>query len=200
MDDTKEPETDSSGRFVLRIDPGLHAALRAAAREAGLSLNEYCARKLALPAGSPADYGGEAVERAAAQFGDALLGVVVFGSWARRQDVGTSDVDLLIVVDASVDIRRELYRRWDAAPLYWHDHPIEPHIVRLPSAPGRISGLWAEVAMDGVILFERGHVVSMHLTSVRQAIAAGRLVRRHVHGQSYWVETEQETNRGQEAA
>jgi len=40
------------GRFLLRISPGLHAALREAATAQGLSLNDYCARKLAAPASS----------------------------------------------------------------------------------------------------------------------------------------------------
>ena len=77
--------TPASGRFVLRIDPGLHAALRAAARESGVSLNDYCVRKLALPVGSLAatDPAGAAVARAAGLFGERLLGVVAYGSWAR---------------------------------------------------------------------------------------------------------------------
>jgi hypothetical protein len=56
-----------SGRFVLRISPGLHAALRAAAAEVKMSLNDYCARKLAAPVGDLASFGGAmaAVERAA---------------------------------------------------------------------------------------------------------------------------------------
>jgi predicted HicB family RNase H-like nuclease len=37
-----------SGRFLLRIDPGLHAALRHAASASGQSLKEYCGRKLAF--------------------------------------------------------------------------------------------------------------------------------------------------------
>ena len=79
MSDTTERRCDSnpaSGRFLLRIDPGLHAALREAAREAGVSLNEYCAQKLSLPTGSLAGPAGEAVTRAAELVGDTLLGVV----------------------------------------------------------------------------------------------------------------------------
>ena len=39
----------ASGRFVLRLPPALHSALQATARDAGLSLNEYCTRRLAAP-------------------------------------------------------------------------------------------------------------------------------------------------------
>ena len=60
---------------------------------------------------------------------------------------------------------------------------------RTPAAEGRFSGLWAEVALDGLVLLEREWSLSEHLARVRRAIAAGRLVRRVVHGQPYWRET-----------
>ena len=56
----------ASGRFVLRIEPGLHEALRNAARASGLSLNDYCARRLAAPTnGSEVGGAAHAVRRAA---------------------------------------------------------------------------------------------------------------------------------------
>lgn len=191
MNDTTRRAPSSStasGRFVLRIDPGLHATLRQAAQETGVSLNEYCARKLALPTKSLAASGGEATARAAALIGDALLGVVAFGSWARNELAQTSDVDLLIVVDDEVRIGRWLYRKWDEAPLVWNGHPLEPHFVHLPRAAARVSGIWPEVAVEGVVLFEPGLALSRFLVELRQKIVAGHLVRRRVHGQSYWVE------------
>jgi hypothetical protein len=185
----------ASGRFVLRIDPGLHAALRAGAREVGLSLNEYCARKLALPAGSIAGPGADVVARAAGQVGDALLGVLAFGSWARRELSHGSDVDLLIIVEDGFHIDRGAYRAWDDAPLSWEGHPVEPHFVHLPERESRLSGLWAEVAIDGVVLFERGSIVSKRLAEVRQKIVSGDIVRRLSHGQSYWVEVGRDAKR-----
>ena len=58
----------------MRLKPGLHAALRSAAAAAGVSLNNYCARKLAAPMGPLAALRGGAaiVERAADLFGDDL--------------------------------------------------------------------------------------------------------------------------------
>ena len=189
MDDTMTTKIDSSGRFVLRIDPGLHASLREAAREADMSLNEYCALKLALPSGSSADWAVEAVRRAAFIFGSALVGVVAFGSWSRGEAATSSDIDLMIVVDESVEINRRLYRDWDDEPIYWNTHLVEPHFAHLPaSATG---GIWAEIAVDGVILFERGLLLSKRLVNLRQDIADGRLVRRRVHGQPYWVDREE---------
>jgi hypothetical protein len=179
-----------SGRFVLRIEPGLHAALKAAAEAAGLSLNEYCARSLA--AGSVVDEGAaRAVVRAAGVLGEDLLGVVVFGSWARGVATAASDVDLLVVCGGGVVISRGLYGAGDEAgpPLEWEGRPVEPHFVGLPARGGRISGLWAEVATDGLVLFERRWRVSRHLAAVRSRIAAGEVERRWSEGgQPYWVE------------
>ena len=41
MDDIMPPDLPS-GRFLLRIEPGLHALLRDEAERRGMSLNEYC--------------------------------------------------------------------------------------------------------------------------------------------------------------
>jgi predicted nucleotidyltransferase len=191
MNDTKKgPRARAlpSGRFVLRIEPGLHALLRDAAERSGVSLNEYCARKLALAAGSSSAPATEVVTRAAAMLGDELVGVVAFGSWAREELTRGSDVDVLVIVEPQVAITRELYRRWDAAPLRWGSHPVEPHFVRLPASVARLSGLWAEAAVDGVVLYDRDLSVSRRLVEVRNRIVAGEIVRRRVHGQPYWVE------------
>jgi len=177
-----------SGRFVLRLPPPLHGVLRAAAAAAGLSLNEYCVRRLA--AGGPAasaDAGASAlVARASALAGPALMGVIVYGSWARGEAAETSDVDVLVVVDRRLRLTRELYRQWDQAPVRWQGRPVDPHVVHPPA--GQVTGgVWAEAALDGVVLFEREWRLSAWLAKIRREIASGRLVRRLVHGQPYWT-------------
>ena len=176
-----------SGRFVLRIDPALHARLREEARTEKTSLNELCARKLALPGSAPSGPTGAAVTRAVTVVGDALVGVVAFGSWARREMRDQSDVDVLLVVEDGQDIHRQMYRCWDESPVFWNGHPVEPHFVHLPPPGRRMSGLWAEVAVDGVVLFERDLRVSRRLVEFRREIASGRVSRRRIHGQPYWV-------------
>jgi predicted nucleotidyltransferase len=181
--------SESSGRFILRIPPRLHTALRAAAAAAGISLNEYCSRKLAA---APANLGepgaAAAVEQAADLFGAHLVAVAAFGSWARGTLGDESDVDLLVVVDPEAELTRDLYRRWDERPLLWGGRPVEPHFARLGGDARPAPGLWAEVAVDGVVLFDRGFELSRRLARLRGEIAAGRLLRRQVHGQPYWVE------------
>jgi hypothetical protein len=179
-------DDEPSGRFVIRLSSGLHAGLRARAREQGLSLNEYCVRRLSTPASELDAPATAVVERALSLFGTELVAVAVFGSWARGEATEASDVDLLIVVERGVRLTRSLYRRWDETPLEWRGRRAEPQFVHLPE-PGSVpSGLWAEVALDGVVVHERGLRLSRWLVEVRRAIAAGQIVRRFAHGQPYW--------------
>lgn len=177
-----------SGRFLLRIEPELHALLRDDADRAGLSLNEYCARKLAAPGPDVAAPSVATVRKAATVVEGRLVALLAFGSWARGELASGSDVDILVVVSAEVPVERELYRRWDTSPLRWEGRRVEPHFVHLPGPGERVTGLWAEAAVDGIVLFDPVHALSHHLVGVRRCILAGRLVRREVHGHPYWVE------------
>lgn len=183
MDDTNH----LSGRFVLRMPPELHETLRVAAAAAGLSLNEYCVRRLRTPARPLAAGLTEAVSRCDAQFGERLVGIAVFGSWARGEAGAESDVDLLVVASNRVPIRRELYRLWDSAPLLLDGHAIEPHFVHLPGDGARVSSIWAEIAIDGIILLDREFQVARRLNTIRHEILAGRIRKHSLHGQTYWV-------------
>lgn len=196
--DTTTTETRElpSGRFVLRIDRTLHAALREAASRSGLSLNEYCARRLAGGGLGGSEPGWKAVERASAVLGDELVGLVVYGSWAREEAADDSDVDVLVVVAGNRPLTRDLYREWDEEPVSWADSEggpeaarrLEPHFVHLPSDDEIPSGTWAEVALDGIVLFDPALVVSRCLVRLRSSILDGDLARHEVHGQPYWVE------------
>jgi hypothetical protein len=182
----RSPPGTASGRFVLRLEPEVHAALQAAAKLARLSLNEYCARKLSAPLGA-VQLGPAAllVQRAAEIHGADLVGVLAFGSWARGEAGPQSDVDVLVVLDAQRPLTRALYQAWDEEALAWHTHAVQTHLVHLPEA-GAAGTVWAEAAIDGIVLFERDLSISRRLALVRRDIAEGRLVRRTLHGQPYW--------------
>jgi hypothetical protein len=178
-----------SGRFLLRLPARVHARLQATARGRGLSLNEYCTRRLSVPgAALLLDEGARAaIDRSLKQFSGKLLGVLVFGSYARGDAAATSDVDLLVVIDRAIPLTRALYREWDVAPPVWAERSIDPHFVHLPTDVRTMPGAWCEAAIDGVVLFEREGALTRRLAAVRGDIATGRLVRRSVHGQPYWT-------------
>ena len=179
----------TSGRFLLRVPPRLHRALQVVARAHGLSLNEYCVRRLSLPGtGLSVSEGAiAAVTQAAELFGPRLAGVVAHGSWTRHELRDASDIDMLVVVDRTVKLTRNLYRTWDADPVTWNGRVVDPHFVHLPATGRPAPGIWCEAAVEGVVLFERDDRLSGWLIRVRREIADGRLVRREAHGQPYWT-------------
>jgi len=178
-----------SGRFVVRLDPGLHVALRAEAAARGTSLNALCADLLADgQRGRCNDEFDAAVKSAVAVFGVDLVGIVAFGSWARGEATTGSDIDILLVLVPSVAITREVYRRWDRIATPTIDgRVVDVHIVALPVGDERFSSLWAEVARDGIVAFDRGHRLSRYLGKVRRQLLGGRHHRALAHGQPYWT-------------
>jgi predicted nucleotidyltransferase len=131
---------------------------------------------------------GAFVRQAISLFGDDVVAVAVFGSWARGQANSESDVDCLVVLEDRVALRRGLYRQWDRQTLRLDGRPFEPHFVHLPPEGTRPSGFWAEVALDGIVLAERDCRLSRWLVQVRRHLMAGHLRRRWSGGQPYWIE------------
>jgi predicted nucleotidyltransferase len=177
----------SSGRFVLRLPPALHAQLRGRARERGVSLNAYCVALLeAGPAGTLSAPIRECVEG----FGEAVDGVVLFGSVARGSATDASDADLLIVLRPGTAVTRDLYTRWDeldSSRAELEGHPVNPHFSVRPAVGATVGGLWYEVARDGIVLWERGTVVRATLARLRRQILDGEVEERRRGGQSYWM-------------
>jgi hypothetical protein len=104
--------------------------------------------------------------------------------------MGRDELDLLFVLGPDVPIARELYREWDAASPVWEGSRLCPEFVHLPT-PGRPpSGLWAEMATEGIVLFERDLVVSRCLMGIRNRIAFGEFTRGQVRGRPYWIARE----------
>ena len=180
-----------TARVLLRLPSGLHRSLKRAAADAGLSLNALCVRRLAAPPTPEQNDASSAVreavlDRARQVFDEALLGVVALGSWARGQAAATSDIDVLIVIDHSVALTRDLYRRWDAVRLEADGRQIDAHFAHPPAPETSPGAVWCEAAVDGLLWYDRSGRIAARLAEVRRAIADGRIVRAFAHGQPYW--------------
>lgn len=185
---------------MLRIDPELHQRLRTMASRQGRSLNQLCADLLergvegasAAPSGCEIARGlvsSALVERIRKLVGDRLDGLVLFGSAARGDQWSDSDVDLLVVLRTGSSLKRDLYRDWEAASsgLEPGGPRTELHFVAVPGSLATAGNLWFEVALEGVILHDPWLRVARFLISVREEIAAGRAVRKFLHGRPYWI-------------
>ncbi len=127
------------------------------------------------------------VTRAVAVAGDRLRAVVLHGSVVRGEATADSDLDVLVVVDGGVRLDRDLYKAWEAeSPAPADQRPVDAHFVHSPGEDS-MSGLWAEAAIAGEVLFDVDGETSAHLARARHEIAEGRLCRRVVHGQPYWT-------------
>ena len=130
------------------------------------------------------------VEEARRVFGDRLAGVLLFGSYARGDSRDTSDIDLLIVLDSGIPLRRELYRRWDQDADV--EEKVSPHLVHVPAEPDQAGSLWLETALDSRILYDRSGAVADLLAQLRKLVETGGVERRMVHGHPYWIRHKRE--------
>ena len=180
--------TERPVRVLLRLPAALHRAVTRAARERALSFNEYCVRRLQAPPEQDGASAARAVlsHQARELFGEAVVGLVVIGSWIRGEAARSSDIDVLVVLSREVSITRDLYRQWDEVPLEADGRPFDVHFVHVPLPGSRPTAVWCEAAVDGRVWYDADGSLARYLNEVRRAIADGRLVRATVHGQTYW--------------
>lgn len=159
--------------FIVRVPRSLHLKLKERSKQLRISLNHLCQMILEKGDLSELDLAVESIKIA---FKESLEGVVFFGSRARGQDHDNSDIDLLIVLNERVT--RGDYKLIDLPEKY------SPSLVTFPSKP---SGLWFEVALDGVVLFDKSGKLNNFLRGVRSYILEGKVKRQTTHGQGYWI-------------
>lgn len=182
-----------SGKFVLRIPPALHQQLAQQASGMGASLNHYCRSliesglqtRTTQPQWDP--WIAPIIPILTAHIGRELIAIVVFGSQVRGETHTHSDLDLLIVLTETRPIARSLYRWWDTAIPQGETPDINPHFVHCPTSPQTASGLWFEVALNHVIVYQRGGRITQCLQSLRAHVASGACERIWSHGHPYWV-------------
>jgi predicted nucleotidyltransferase len=122
-------------------------------------------------------------------WGADLVGLVLFGSAARNEATAESDVDVLLVLAPGIRLTRGLYREWDLLSDGFDadGKRISPQFVTLPEDVRATGGLWYEVALEGIVLWERDLSVSSLLRRIRETMARGELRRRMIHGSPYWI-------------
>jgi len=180
--------------LLLRLPVALFSRLRSRAEIQDVSINSLCisilGKGLDERLSSSAGVLMQIVEMLQAQWGEALAGIVLFGSEASGRARDTSDIDLLIVLAPGTEINRALYSAWDSvkpdAIKTYNGREISPHFVELASDENSVGSLWFECALNGVILFDRGHVTEL-LSKIRAGFAKSQFVRKTSYGHGYWV-------------
>jgi predicted nucleotidyltransferase len=193
--------------LVLRLPSSLHQQLKQEARSADVSLNKHCttllskrtrdssAKRLPVSLTLAADPSPRTTPlqdlstRVLETWGGDIEGLVLFGSFARGRHTANSDIDLLVVLNGSVTLDRDVYARWQLRK--FDGREVAPLFVQIPAEGERIGGLWFEVALDGMVLFDRDLHLSRFLSQVRDLVAGGRVRRMVTHGHPYWVHSDE---------
>jgi hypothetical protein len=178
---------DDKARVLLRLPANLYQLVKAKAAELNTSINSVLTQ--AIERGlSTGDLQGSQpliISMAKQQFGEAFLGLLLYGSRARGDAYETSDTDLLLVVDKSVRIERGLYRSWDTVL----PSDISLTISNLPPSADDAGSLWFECALDAKVLHDPTGVIRRRLDEIKERIVSGAVIRRTTHGQGYWIAT-----------
>jgi hypothetical protein len=111
-------------------------------------------------------------------FGDDLIGVVLYGSYARGEAREESDVDLFVIA-------RGLPEKWYDRQVYLHN-PLQgiegaPLILALGKTPEEFEkhfpSLYLDIGLDGVILYDKDGYTTRKLERIREIIKESGLVR-----------------------
>lgn len=189
--------------LLIRLPEGLHRRLKNQAHRADISLNKHCVAILNgetepdLQGKAPkpkqgADSGclhlEELVSIVRGQLGSDVQAIAVFGSWSRGEQRASSDIDLLVVIDDAAVLDRSLYARWKERE--FEGYPLSPLLVHLPKLEEEIRGVWLEVALSAIVIFDPTLGLHRYLSKVRAYIASGAVERKMSHGHPYWVRKE----------
>ncbi|GEM_PF-1068566 len=182
-----------SGKFVLRIPPALHSNLSFESHKRGLSLNQYCLeilesrfKKASAGLSSLLPHSKKISTKLHQKFGATFLGIIFFGSRVTGQSTENSDLDLLIVLDDSVLLKRSLYQWWDEQH-FESPYPVNPHFVKLPSEVRQAGGIWLEAASSGKIFLDPKKKLSGFIKKLLEAIEKDYVQRAWSHGHPYWI-------------
>lgn len=121
-----------------------------------------------------------------AYFGEKLVAIVLFGSYARGEARGTSDVDLYVIAENLPHrrLKRIAYVHRPVAARFEYRVSIIAESKR-----EFVSGfppLYLDLALDGVILFDRDNFMTDKLKQIREITRRAGLKRVRLNGQFAW--------------
>jgi len=119
------------------------------------------------------------------RLGSAIVGMVLYGSTARGEASETSDIDVLILIESTFPIRREIYTALDS--IRGIDPRISLSLAHLPKEEERPGSLWLEISRDGIILSDRNGQIAKAIDRIHKLITTEKIMRHETHGQGYWV-------------
>lgn len=187
--------------LIVRMSKSQHVNLVNAAKRCDLSINKFILSLLAKEdlISSVGQYQSQSLNLLTAGvelsdlkdslvkvYGSKLIAIAIFGSVARGTASLSSDLDLLIVLDRSVKIERDLYDQLSLRKLLNRD--LSPVYVNLPETSS-VSPFWMEIAMDGVVIYDKDLILNRFLIFVRDLIVKNSWYRKFSHGQPYWVKS-----------
>lgn len=182
-----------SGKFVLRVPSALHKELSTLAHKEGVSLNSLCLQLISTAIHGPEVQSSwkerldEVITYLQKQYDKDLLGIIAFGSRITGTATETSDLDLLVVLNSNVSIRRGLYRDWDNSNPQIPVCLLDPHFTHLPSDILNAGAVWLEAATTGEIIYDPHHKIQTVLSCLKQPIESGKIRRGWSHGHPYWT-------------
>lgn len=112
-----------------------------------------------------------------ALLGEALDGIVLYGSRARGDAREDSDLDLFLVAEGLASDRFERARQLSPPLLGAEDPSVSVRALTPQEFDLDISPLDLDIATDGKILYERGNEMSRRLAIIRQRIEEAGLYR-----------------------
>jgi predicted nucleotidyltransferase len=182
--------------FLLRLPEDQMMKVKRAAKDSGISLNEFISRKI-NDSLEPQTFMPQFNELLAVILKSDLSAdfrsVILFGSVATGNAMDSSDLDLLIVLDSNIPIRRSLYKLWQdqIEPEITSDvsggRTVSPHFVHIPDSTAKAHSLWLEIAVSGVVLWRKSNEIDRWIYALRTEIASGLFQRKFTHGHPYWV-------------
>jgi len=124
------------------------------------------------------DFIDASVARLHDSFGDNLVGVALYGSYARGEARKDSDVDLLVIArnlpthwqERTLALHDPLRRISDAPPMYVYGKTPEEFESQFPS-------LYLDFGLDGIVLYEHDEYLTLKLERIREIIETAGLFR-----------------------